>query len=291
MPSSPLLPLPAGLEMATIETMDDLLGVQVVSTKVRASCPLCFCLAKRRHGRYTRVVADLPCAGLRVQLRLQMRTLARCRAEIPKSSKAKGVAKAEIPEEPLQPFLTSDGQPSSAHQTERYERSQHVMALHKQGMKVKNIAKRVGLGARTIQRWLASDDSPETSSHTRRHRSHFDTYTTYVQQRWDGGCHQIQQIWREIKAQGYPHSDRALRAHLEPLRVRERADIPAASSLDHVSAQEATWLFLCPLKDLDEKEQQELGAIRQASETAETIDQMAQGFVRIVRSHTQRRVP
>jgi transposase len=59
--------------MATIETIDDLLVVHVVSTKVRVYCPLCFCLAKRRHSRYTRVVADLPCAGFRVQLRLQMR--------------------------------------------------------------------------------------------------------------------------------------------------------------------------------------------------------------------------
>src|SRR6266700_6564876 len=71
--SSPLLPLPKGLEIATIETVDDLLVVHVVSTKVKVSCPLCFCLAKRRHSRYTRVVADLPCAGFRVQLRLQMR--------------------------------------------------------------------------------------------------------------------------------------------------------------------------------------------------------------------------
>jgi transposase len=70
--SSPLLPLPAGLEIATIETVDDLLVVHVVSTKVKVCCPLCFCLAKRRHSRYTRVVADLPCAGFRVQLRLQM---------------------------------------------------------------------------------------------------------------------------------------------------------------------------------------------------------------------------
>ena len=59
--------------MATIETIDNLLVVHVVSTKGRAYCPLCFCLAKRRHGRSTRVVAGLPCAGFRVQLRLPMR--------------------------------------------------------------------------------------------------------------------------------------------------------------------------------------------------------------------------
>jgi transposase len=454
MSSSPFLPLPAGLELATIETVDDLLVVHVVSTKARAYCPLCFCPAKRRHSRYTRVVADLPCAGFRVQLRLQMRkffcenadcsrkifterlpafvepwaqttdrlrqalqalgtatcgelgtrvaahlgiqtspttilrrimalplppvqtvsqlgiddfalrrgkkygtilvdlvrhqvidlladrkaetakvwiqahpeiklvsrdrggdyataarqgapqavqtadrfhlvknlseavekALAHCRAELQKGPKAKGVAKAEVPEAPLLSLLTSDGQPYSANQTERYERYQHVMALHKQGMKVKEIAKRVGLGTRTVQRWLTSDNYPETHYHTRHHRSRFDMYAAYVQQRWDGGGHNIQQIWREIKAQGYPHSDRALRAHLEPLRGRGKADILAASSLDHFSAKETTWLFLRPIKDLEEKEQQELATIRQASETAETIYQLAQGFLQIVRT-------
>ena|SRR5579859_1186305 len=72
MSSSPFLPLPAGLEITTIETVDDLLVVHVVSTRTRSHCPLCFCPAQRQHSQYTRVVADLPCAGLRVQLRLQM---------------------------------------------------------------------------------------------------------------------------------------------------------------------------------------------------------------------------
>src|SRR5260221_2794420 len=71
--SSPCLPLPAGLAIATTTMRDDLLVVQVVSTKVRSCCPLCFCPAERRHSHYTRVVADLPCAGFRVQLILHVR--------------------------------------------------------------------------------------------------------------------------------------------------------------------------------------------------------------------------
>src|SRR6266702_5534789 len=71
--SSPFLPLPAGLEIATTTMRDDLLVVQVVSTKVKSCCPLCFCSAERRHSHYTRVVADLPCAGFRVQLILHVR--------------------------------------------------------------------------------------------------------------------------------------------------------------------------------------------------------------------------
>src|ERR1022692_4267307 len=71
--SSPFLPLPAGLEIATATLRDDLLVVQVVSTKARSCCPLCFCPAERRHSQYTRVVADLPCAGFRIQLILHVR--------------------------------------------------------------------------------------------------------------------------------------------------------------------------------------------------------------------------
>ena len=75
-----------------------------------------------------------------------------------------------------------------------------------------------------------------------------------------------------------------MRAHLEPLRGKGKADGPAASSLDRFSAKEATWLFIRPLKDLDEQEQQELAAIRQASQTAETLYQVVQGFLPIVRT-------
>src|SRR5216684_1519792 len=71
--SSPFLPLPAGLKIATTSMRDDLLVVQVVSTNVRSCCPLCFCPAERRHSQYTRVVADLPCAGFRVHLILHVR--------------------------------------------------------------------------------------------------------------------------------------------------------------------------------------------------------------------------
>ncbi len=73
MSSSPFLPLPAGLEIVSIETVDDLLKVQVACTKEHVSCPLCRCPAERRHSQYTRVVADLPCTGLRVQLILHVR--------------------------------------------------------------------------------------------------------------------------------------------------------------------------------------------------------------------------
>jgi transposase len=156
------------------------------------------------------------------------------------------------------------------------------VALREQGMKTKEIAKRVGLGVRTIQRWLTQGEYVETNYH-HQHRSRFDAYEADVMRRWEEGCHTIQQLWREIKAQGSPHSDRARRSHLEPLRGKEQAAFPEASCLDHFSAKKAMWLFIRRFKDLDEKEREELATIRQTSETAQTLSLLVQEFLQMVR--------
>ena len=134
---------------------------------------------------------------------------------------------------------------------------------------------------RTVQRWVSQDVSGETGYH-HKHRSRFDAYETYVQQRWDEGCHTIQQLWREIRAQGYPHSATALRKHLKALSGKKHVDVPEACLLDHFSAKKAVWLFMRSFSDLKEKEREELVAIRQASAVADTMYQLVQEFLRIV---------
>lgn len=212
------------------------------------------------------------------------KALARCRAEIRKSQKVKKKSAEESElEKPPPALLTADGKLYSAHQTERYDRYEQVMALRRQGAKVKEIAQRVGLGRRTIQRWISEESYIETNYH-HRHRSSFDRYEAYVRKRWDEGVHNIQQIWREIKAQGYPHSDRALQAHLEAVRGKTPVELEEAGILDHFSAKKAVWLFVRPFNDLSKKEQEELLAMRQASATVETIYQLVQEFFRLVRA-------
>ena len=210
------------------------------------------------------------------------KALACCGGEIRKDRKAEETAVAPSPEEPLPSHLTSGGRLYSVHQTERYDRYQQVVALRDQGVKVQEIAKRVGLGMRTVQRWVTQGGYVETNYH-HKHRSRYDAYAAYVQQRWNEGCHNIQQLWREIKAQGYPHSDRALRAQLGIGCGKKKADLPEASSLDRFEAKTAVWLFIRPLDDLDGKERAELETLRQASETVETIYQLVQEFLQMVR--------
>ena len=210
------------------------------------------------------------------------KVLARCHATLRHDQKGTEQPHAAAVE--LAPSLaTTDGQCYSAHQTERYDRYHQVVALREQGASIKEIAQRVGLGMRTIQRWI-SDGAYVETRYNQRHRSPFTAFDPYVRQRWDAGCHNIQQIWRESKAQGYPHSDRALRAHLGARRIAIAFELPEVGILDHFCAKQAVWLFVRPCVDLSVKEQAELGALREASTTVESMYHLVQTFFGLVRS-------
>ncbi len=70
MEMKPALALPEGLDVTTLEVIDDVLTITAVSTQAHPACPLCGMPAVRIHSHYTRQVADLPCGGQQVRLLL-----------------------------------------------------------------------------------------------------------------------------------------------------------------------------------------------------------------------------
>jgi transposase len=70
---SPFLPLCEGLHIERVMESTDRLLVHVACVSARVGCPLCGTAAHRIHSRYSRRVADLPCAGRQVTLRLTVR--------------------------------------------------------------------------------------------------------------------------------------------------------------------------------------------------------------------------
>jgi hypothetical protein len=73
MEGSPFLPLSEGLSIEQVTASTNELLVQVISSSPTACCPLCGEQAWRIHSRYTRQVADLPCVGQPLTLRLTVR--------------------------------------------------------------------------------------------------------------------------------------------------------------------------------------------------------------------------
>jgi transposase len=71
--ASLLLSLPEGIFVSSVRSTTTELVVHIACRRPNAACPLCQQSAERVHGHYGRTVADLPCAGRRVILKLSVR--------------------------------------------------------------------------------------------------------------------------------------------------------------------------------------------------------------------------
>ncbi len=162
---------------------------------------------------------------------------------------------------------------------ERQDRYEQVATLREQGMGNTEIARRLGLTARTLQNWQKKG-LPE-HSRRRKRSSCFDPYAPYVLSRWEQGCTNGLQIYREIKEQGYKGTEKTVYRFLVPLRrnsqVIQKAFVPHVP-LQDFSAKGAVWLFMRERAKLDEKEQATLRAICEASEPARTTYLLVQEF-------------
>jgi transposase len=81
--------------------------------------------------------------------------------------------------------------------TKRLARYQQVVDLHQKGVSGQDIARRVGLDPKTVSTWLAAGEFPERKPIPVGSRS-LHPYLDYIHRRWDEGCHNAMQLWREI---------------------------------------------------------------------------------------------
>ncbi len=232
--------------------------------------------------------------------------LARCRAEIRRG--LHGQAEPSQEREETEPVLEEERYAPRSHsvvlaregrRAQKLDRYTQVVDLHHQGLRAANIASRVGIGERTVHRWLAHGSFPEARQRRRR-PSLIDPYERYVLSRWQEGYQNGSQLHKELTAQGYKGSPKAMYNYLATLRTprsdasksirlkpQRRKSVPSSPvPLENFSAQRATWLFVCQPEQLDERQQEELALIRQASPSAETTYGLAQAFMQMIRGHT-----
>jgi transposase len=174
-----------------------------------------------------------------------------------------------------------------ARQQEREDRFHQVQQLRAAGMKQTDIAERVGVAERTVGKWLKAEAPPTYRCPAR--RSCFDPYAAYVLSRWQEGVHEDQQLFEEIRAQGFKGSLRVVGRFLQTLREQRRPlrDLPPPTLVEHFSANAAAWLFIREYTDLTEEEQKTLLVVRAASETAYGL---VQAFLTMVRKREGERL-
>lgn len=176
-----------------------------------------------------------------------------------------------------------------ARRAERSARYQQAVELSKQGKSLDEVANRLGVTRRTIQRWFTIGTFPDAKRRRRRPGS-FELYAPYVLSRWQAGERNGLAIYREIKEQGYDDSARTVYRYLEPLKeaeVRTGGDI---HRLRKFTANTAVWLFVRDPDSLDDIEKQDLELFCLASPDLALAYQLVQQFLTMVRKREGHRL-
>jgi transposase len=134
----------------------------------------------------------------------------------------------------------------------RLERYETVMDLHRRGHTQRSISETVGLSLKTVRRWLRLQHFPERKSVVARH-SHVGEFRDYLRKRWEQGCHNSTQLFREIRTRGYCGSRQMVSHHVSGWRRSG----PATRRNRRISPKEAA-ILVCKPAELRTDLQQDL---------------------------------
>ncbi len=184
--------------------------------------------------------------------------------------------------------IKKENKPSSAQQA-RQQQYQELEALSQQGLGPQQMAPAVGLSERTVYRWLTQASAPSRRHHTRS-SSVIDPYQAYLLKRWQEGCRKGSVLCRELKAQGYQGSERAVYRYLTFLQEQAVSQELPTVGLPVLSSKKTPWLLVKEACRLDEEEQEALTTLRQTSTTADVIYPLVQDFGYMVRQRQGERL-
>jgi len=204
----------------------------------------------------------------------------------------KAVGEAETPPEPI-PLSPPAPRPHQAPGEARYEQ---MLALAQAGLPTGTIAKRLGVGQRTIQRWLSEGHGPYTGPRKPR-RSPLDWSTRYLRQRWEAGERNGTVLWEELKAQGYHGSIRSVyrrlaqwREHPQKRRLPASLESVPRSPLEDVTPGKVVGWMLARPGELRPEAQAQLDQITQMDDTLAQARELTQGFLDLIKCRSGRNV-
>jgi len=180
---------------------------------------------------------------------------------------------------------------SKADQTQRDNRQrrlaryQQVIDLHEKGMSHQDIAQVVGLHPDTVGNWLSAGTFPERKTRPVGSKS-LRPHLEYIHRRWDEGCHNATQIWRELCGLGYDRGSHAVQDYCTRLRQGLVTQTPErAAAKTHIrrySPREAAYLVTSWPNKLTEQKTQDLLLMRQAHSAIEEAYALSQDFLKLL---------
>ncbi len=144
----------------------------------------------------------------------------------------------------------------------------------------------MGVGQRTVQRWLATGTFPERKP--REQASQLDQYLPYLFERWEDGCHTIACLFRELVERGYKGSYGSVYDNLVRLLPTGRKNAASSESVAPAfpASRQAAFLFLRRPEKLGVEEQEQLYKLRQINPEVDRAYDLVQQFAHMLRTRS-----
>lgn len=160
----------------------------------------------------------------------------------------------------------------AARRVQRMARYEQVRALYAQGVKIKRIAQQLKMSRSTVRQFVKAETYPEMAPHSR--DGALTPFEPYLRQRWQEGCRNALQLWREVCARGYRGKTPRQVAKWVKLRREEpkryshmsqrtagsiappaaTSNLTGVSQVSVPSAKRLAWLLVKDPEQLDEDE-------------------------------------
>jgi transposase len=194
--------------------------------------------------------------------------------------------------------LTMTEQRRQISRTNRLARYEQIVALHREGLSQRAIARRLHVSRKMVQHSVRAGTFPERMP-TGRRQSKLDSYLLYLRKRWEEGCHNGRQLARELEALGFRGSASLVgkligswRACLpgpaERVRGKKRQGTPSVRR--RLSPRQASWLFVQDQAQLTADQRVLIEHIRHTNADLRELYQLGQDFVQMVKQRQARRL-
>ena len=174
-----------------------------------------------------------------------------------------------------------------------------VQQLRQTGMSISQISRQLAMNRSTVRRYAYAESFPERIQRPTGH-SMLTPYLTYLATRYQQGCRNAQQLWRELCQQGYPGAHNQVtkwlsRRRNEQVSMTQKQSVTNSSPahqppvdlpkppLDLPTTQQLAWLMIRPVSLLEETDRQILRHVCQDSVINQVYD-LGKDFAAMVRA-------
>jgi transposase len=161
-------------------------------------------------------------------------------------------------------------------------------ALRAEGLSLSATARRLGLTRTTVRKYLRASTVPVRAAR-RTQLGPLGRHEAYLRERWAAGCDNAAELWRELRAQGFPGSAGAVRRYLGTWRAtprstgRQRRGSAGPPAPAPPSPAQARWWLLRPPERRTARQQAYLDRLLADCPPIQAAATLAREFGRLIR--------